>query len=930
MKPGSRSQNLEEGEGLIRRAPVAHESKIKSKRALAVGASIALLAAGAACAYVAIPSGSDVVTVVPTEKLEADTFVMPTEDTDDDDSLRVDIPPFSDYDRNGDSVISNDEYLFRMGELRDNALRLVETSMLPLEKKNLYTTRLKKNYLTESACVTRLVNRDRKSNGAVTEDRFDVFYTMIKEFCELEDVVIPPEFRATETPSPSINNQVETETPQLVEPTPGPTNPVTYTPETPVPTNPVTFTPETPVPTNPVTFTPETPVPTNPVTYTPETPVPTNPVTFTPETPVPTNPVTYTPTNPVTVPATVAPTTAPSNSREVVIPEGQAIKCSSSDTAVYRYTSGERRWYPSPDIASSWDLNWGKFIIVDCSSIKCGDDMPYKRPAIPEGQAVKCKSTDAAVFRYCDGKIRWYPSPRIAASWDPAWDITLLVDCSSIPRGPDMSLKLPPPIGLPEGQAIKCNPDEAAVYRLTNGQRRWYPDPPIATSWDANWGKFLVVDCSSLPRGDDMPYNTVSPSKVPDGQAVKCDYRRPDVYRFTGGGVRWYPNPEIATSWDPNWGKFFFMDCTSVPRGKDMPFNQPAIPEGQAVKCSSSDAAIFRFCEGQIRWYPSPPVAASWDPVWDQPIVVNCRYLPRGPDMPYKLRSPVGLPEGQAIKCNPDEAAVYRLVSGHRRWYPNPPIADSWDPSWGKFLVVDCSSLPRGDDMPLKLDGWKLLDGMLVQISFDGRFLCGVNRDDDIWCASENIRGEGSTRWRQIPGKLMHIQVYGDFLWGVNRANEIYVGSVIGDPQWRRLPGSLKQITSDNKQVCGVNANDDIFCANTNIRTDPNWRQLPGKLSYVSLLNGRLVGTNSNGAIFTGRAAGDPKWTQLDGILRNAMFDGARICGTNSADDVWCADNGLQSNPNWSMVRGKMRQVATSAGQLYSIDPSGYIFYRVL
>ncbi|GLE08591.1 hypothetical protein PINS_up019876 [Pythium insidiosum] len=606
--------------------------------------------------------------------------------------------------------------------------------------------------------------------------------------------------------------------------------------------------------------------------------------------------------------------------------DGQAIKCDRGPN-VYRYAGGEIRWYPNPPIASSWDSNWVNFVYMDCSKVPRGKDMIFNLGLLSEGQAIKCNPSEPAIYRYTNGTIRLYPNPPIAASWDPAWARPTVIDCLNVPRGPDMALKLPSPDGLPEGQAIKCDPNEANVYRLTGGQRRWYPNPDIASSWDPQWGNFKVVDCSTLPRGDDMAFFSLAPKDVRDGQAIKCD-RGPNVYRYAGGEIRWYPNPPIASSWDSNWVNFVYMDCSKVPRGKDMIFNLGLLSEGQAIKCNPSEPAIYRYTNGTIRLYPNPPIAASWDPAWARPTVIDCLNVPRGPDMALKLPSPDGLPEGQAIKCDPNEANVYRLTGGQRRWYPNPDIASSWDPQWGNFKVVDCSTLPRGDDMPMNTDGWKQLDGALVQVSYDGRQLCGVNSADDIWCASENIRGDGPTRWRQVPGKLIYVEVYGDVLWGVNRAQQIWVGSSLGDPQWRQLPGSLKQITSDNKQVCGVNANDDIWCANSAIRTNPNWRQVPGKLSFVKLVNGRLVGTSSNGDIFTGRSSGDPAWKQLGGKVRQVTFDGGRLCGTNSNNDVWCADSGLSASPNWSPVPGKRRFVVSNSGEMYSVNDQGGIFYR--
>jgi hypothetical protein len=58
------------------------------------------------------------------------------------------------------------------------------------------------------------------------------------------------------------------------------------------------------------------------------------------------------------------------------VKEGDPIKCASENNgAIYRYTGGERRWYPSPNIASKHDKNWFQFRTVDCSIIPAGPPM---------------------------------------------------------------------------------------------------------------------------------------------------------------------------------------------------------------------------------------------------------------------------------------------------------------------------------------------------------------------------------------------------------------------------------------------------------------------------------------------------------------------------------------------------------------------------
>ena len=65
--------------------------------------------------------------------------------------------------------------------------------------------------------------------------------------------------------------------------------------------------------------------------------------------------------------------------------EGQAVKCSKggngNPASVYKYTNHQVRWYPNPEIATSYDPNWSAFITVDCSAFKIGAQMP---PRVPE------------------------------------------------------------------------------------------------------------------------------------------------------------------------------------------------------------------------------------------------------------------------------------------------------------------------------------------------------------------------------------------------------------------------------------------------------------------------------------------------------------------------------------------------------------------
>ena len=136
-------------------------------------------------------------------------------------------------------------------------------------------------------------------------------------------------------------------------------------------------------------------------------------------------------------------------------------------------------------------------------------------------------------------------------------------------------------------------------------------------------------------------YHPDKPTGPAEGQAVKCSTggngNSDAVYRFTGGKLSWYPNPEIANSWDSNWANHIQVDCTQIPVSTPM---VAAPHEGQAVKCSNGGNgnadSIYRFTKNQVSWYPSPAVANSWDSNWGSFIAIDCTNIVLGQNMQQK------------------------------------------------------------------------------------------------------------------------------------------------------------------------------------------------------------------------------------------------------------------------------------------------------
>ena len=69
------------------------------------------------------------------------------------------------------------------------------------------------------------------------------------------------------------------------------------------------------------------------------------------------------------------------------------------------------------------------------------------------------------------------------------------------------------------------------------------------------------------------------------------------------------------------------------------------------------------------------------------------------------------------------------------------------------------------------------MPGSLSQIQYDGTHLCGVNSDDDIYCANQYLTT--SPNWQQLSEKLRVVSVGGTGqLAGVSRAGKVYTATL--------------------------------------------------------------------------------------------------------------------------------------------------------
>lgn len=84
----------------------------------------------------------------------------------------------------------------------------------------------------------------------------------------------------------------------------------------------------------------------------------------------------------------------------------------------------------------------------------------------------------------------------------------------------------------------------------------------------------LIVMCTSFIGSGIGGYFAYKNSTIADeGQAVSCLTDTPvqgGIFRFVNGKINWYPNPDIANSWDKNWSTAKAIACKNIIRGPDM------------------------------------------------------------------------------------------------------------------------------------------------------------------------------------------------------------------------------------------------------------------------------------------------------------------------------------------------------------------------
>ncbi len=166
-----------------------------------------------------------------------------------------------------------------------------------------------------------------------------------------------------------------------------------------------------------------------------------------------------------------------SRSNAAKLPKGASVGCKTGTeppgmpAGVYRYSGNNTlQYYPTPEIASSWNPNWGSTVDINCSTYKLGDTATQLNTAsFNNGDPVGCvqgrelpNGVQGGIYRYVDDNVlRWYPNPTIANAWDPSWHTRIKwSDCTTYKAGEPMTTTM----------SSNEVPDEPIFAYLSNGR----------------------------------------------------------------------------------------------------------------------------------------------------------------------------------------------------------------------------------------------------------------------------------------------------------------------------------------------------------------------------------------------------------------------------------------------------------------------------
>ena len=237
-----------------------------------------------------------------------------------------------------------------------------------------------------------------------------------------------------------------------------------------------------------------------------------------------------------------------------------------------------------------------------------------------------CYGDLGSIYRYVgNNELKGYPNPYVAAAWDRDWADPIYIDCCSLTINGNF-------LQIPQRQSVTFKDRNIGTIYWFSEYNRFeeFLTPNDAMAYDpVLWQCPMRINYYYWSPNTNLSfYGSTRPLPFMEGQSIKCiEEGSSSIYRFTESqGRRWYPNPSIASSWDPeNWANPVLINCSDYGRylRRGPPMQMQVLRQGETVKCPES-TRIYRFENNQLRYYPTTALAGAWDPYWQCPKTIDC------------------------------------------------------------------------------------------------------------------------------------------------------------------------------------------------------------------------------------------------------------------------------------------------------------------
>jgi hypothetical protein len=441
------------------------------------------------------------------------------------------------------------------------------------------------------------------------------------------------------------------------------------------------------------------------------------------------------------------------------VASGNVVKCADNDTDIYRWYNNKLIKYTDTTLATGWKDILTSVSVYDCSGaykstgnmekipddrtiIKCSDNKSYytyllsnntiynyesERIAIQygggtlptnesncdqymkgenfnfytqtipstfeNGKALKCKD-DNSLYRFFNQKIYKYNDTNIAQTWDSSYNNYSGYNCGTLTNTSTIYTNKPS-----DGQTVKCT-DDKLLYRLSLSDNKLYKyeTENVAKQYG---GKLPLNEtlCDFFTKVPFTSYTEMTTTSVTEGQAVKCDGKGTDVYRWMNGKLIKYPSNDtsVANSWDSSWNNYMIFKCNNVPISSGvMEAKKTASTTSTAgvmVKCSDDSKYYnYSYSDNKLYKYEDEKVAAQYGGTLPTAIS-NCDLYQKVDFTSFSQMPTTGVTEGQPIKCDGKGNDVYRWMNGKLIKYPDTTVANSWDPSWNNYKKYKCDNV---------------------------------------------------------------------------------------------------------------------------------------------------------------------------------------------------------------------------------------------